>query len=106
VLTTTRALTALEVTVEVALTPGVVEAGKWSTVQTHQLAITVSRTNKKLIYRFTLQPGTTLAAGKYTFAAQFHHAPGKRSAADDSYVARVTGEGKDAKVSGGFMPQQ
>jgi hypothetical protein len=104
VLETTRTLTALDVSVEVALTPGAVETGRWSTVPVNLLAITSERTNKKLIYRFTLQQGATLAAGKYTFAVQFNHT-GKRSAADDSYVARVTGDGKDAKVSGGFAPK-
>jgi hypothetical protein len=105
VLTTTRELTALEVTVEIALTPGVAFSGKWSTLPENVLDITYSTTNKMLIYRFILRPGNTIAPGKYTFAVQYSHTPGKRSAADDGYVARVTGEDKDAKVSGGFMPQ-
>ena len=50
-----------------------------------------------------LLQGATLAPGRYTFAVQFNQG-GKRSAADDSYVARVTGDSKDAKVSGGFAP--
>lgn len=104
VLDTTRTLTALDVSVEVALTPGVVETGRWSTVPVNLMTITSERTNKKLIYRFTLLPGGTLAPGKYTFAVQFNQG-GKRSAADDSYVVRVTGDGKDAKVSGGFAPK-
>jgi hypothetical protein len=104
VLETTRTLTALDVSVEVALTPGAAETGRWSTVAVNLMTITSGRTNKKLTYRFTLRPGATLAPGKYTFAVQFSHG-GKRSAADDSYVARVTGDGKDAKVSGGFAPK-
>lgn len=105
VLESSRTLTALELTVEVALTPGVVETGRWSTVSPSLLAVTTSRTNKTLTYRFTLQEGAKLAAGKYTFAVQFNHTA-KRSAAEDGYVARVTGEDKDAKVSGGFTPRQ
>ena len=101
VLETTRTLTALDVSVEVALTPGVAETGRWSTVAVNLMTVTSGRTSKKLTYRFTLHQGATLAPGKYTFAVQFSHG-GKRSAADDSYVARVTGDGKDAKVSGGF----
>ena len=106
VLKTTRTVTALDVTVEVALTAGVVETGRWSNVPTNMLAMTSTRTNKMLVYRFTLQQGFTLAPGEYTFAVQFNHAAGKRNVADDSYVAAVTGDGKDAKVSGGFTPQR
>ncbi|MEU8607463.1 hypothetical protein AB0C29_05620 [Actinoplanes sp. NPDC048791] len=105
-LKSTRKITALDVTVEVALTPGVVETGRWSTVSDDLLAISSSRTNKMLVFRFTLRPGKTLAPGEYTFAAQFNHTVGKHSPAEDSYEARITGDGKDAKVSGTFMPQQ
>jgi hypothetical protein len=106
VLETTRTITALDVTVEVALTDGVVETGRWSNVPTNMLAMTTSRTTGNLVYRFTLQQGFTLAPGEYTFAVQFNHAAGKRDAGDDRYVAEVTGDGKDAKVSGGFTPRQ
>jgi hypothetical protein len=103
-LESTRKLTALDVTLEIALTPGVVETGRWTTVSNDLLTITSSRTDKMLVFRFTLRHGATLAAGKYTFAVQFNHAAGKRSLAGDSYRAKVTGAGKDAKVSGDFMP--
>lgn len=109
VLEATRTITALDVSVEVALTPGVVETGKWSTISPELVALSSERTNKKLIFRFQLRQGATVPAGKYTFAVQFSHT-GKRSPADDSYVARVTGGGSgdsdDAKVSGGFAPRQ
>ncbi|GAA3919711.1 hypothetical protein [Actinoplanes auranticolor] len=101
-----RKLTALDVTVEVALTPGVAETGKWTTVSTELLTISINRTSKHLVFRFTLRPGATLAPGKYTFAGQFNHAAGKRPPTADSYRAKVTGDGKDAKVSGNFTPQQ
>jgi hypothetical protein len=106
VLKSTRKITALDVTVEVALAPGVAETGRWSTVSTDLLTISSSRTNKMLVFRFTLRQGATLAPGEYTFAAQFSHTVGKHSPAADSYEARITGEGKDAKVSGSFTPQQ
>lgn len=101
VLASTRKLTALDISVEVALTPGAVYSGQWSTVSPDLLVVTHSQTNKRLIYRFTLRAGATLPPGEYTFAVQFIHT-GRRSAGDDGYVARVTGDGKDAKVSGGF----
>jgi hypothetical protein len=105
-LKSTRKITALDVTVEVALTPGVAETGRWSTVANELLAVSSSRTSKMLVFRFTLRPGKTLAPGEYTFAAQFNHTVGKHSPAEDSYEAKITGDGKDAKVSGTFMPQQ
>jgi hypothetical protein len=101
-LKTGRTLTAVDVTVTVALTPGVVETGRFTTVPTHMVTMTTSRSGKNLVYRFTLQPGFTLAPGKYTFAAQFNHAAGKRPLAADSYRAEVAGGSGDAEVSGGF----
>jgi hypothetical protein len=106
VLKTTRTITELDVTVEVALTAGVAETGRWTNVPTNMVSMTTSRTNKTLVYRFTLQHGYTLAPGEYTFAVQFNHAAGQRDVTDDGYVAEVTGDGKDAKVSGGFTPQR
>jgi hypothetical protein len=102
VLETTKKLTAVDVTVTVALTPGVVETGRWSTVPNNMLTMTSARTRKELVYRFTLKPGFTLGPGEYTFAAQFNHAAGKRPVTGDSYRAKAAAGGQDAKVSGGF----
>ena len=104
-LETTRPVTALDVTIEVALTDGVAETGKFSTVAGNMITVTSSRTDRALVFRFTLQPGSTLAPGKYKFAGQFTHAVGRRAGAGDGYTAEATGEGKDAKVSGGFTPR-
>lgn len=101
-LETTKKLTAVDVTVTVALTPGVVETGRWSTVPNNMLTMTSSRTSKELVYRFTLKRGFTLGPGEYTFAAQFNHATGKRPVTGDSYRAKVAAGGQDARVSGGF----
>ena len=101
-LETTRPLTALDVTIEVSLTDGVVETGKFSTVAGNMITVTSSRTDRALVFRFVLQPGFRLPPGKYRFAGQFNHAVGRQPGADDVYAAGTTGEGKDAKVSGGF----
>jgi hypothetical protein len=106
VLKNTRTITALDVSVEVALTPGVAETGRWSNVPTNMLAMTSTRSERTLVYRFTLQHGFTLAPGEYTFAVQFNHAAGKRDGAGDSYVAEATADSRNAKVSGGFKPQR
>jgi hypothetical protein len=104
-LKSTRTITALDITIKVARTPGVVETGRWSTVAPELLTITTSSSNAELTFHFTLHQGATLPAGSYTFAVQFNHAAGERSAADDNYTARVTGDDKDAKVSGAFTAQ-
>lgn len=102
VLENTRTLTALEVTVNVAMTPGLVETGRWSTVPANLLTVVSSRKGDKLVFRFTLARGATLAPGSYTFAVQFNHATGRRSAAGDTYAAEATGGEGHASVSGRF----
>jgi hypothetical protein len=106
VLKNSRTITALDVTVEVALTAGVVETGRWSNVPTNMLAMTSTRSERTLVYRFTLQHGFTLAPGEYTFAVQFNHAAGKRDVTGDSYVAEAAADGKHATVHGGFKRQR
>jgi hypothetical protein len=101
-LKTTKKLTAVEVTITVALTRGVQETGRFTTVPTNMVSMTTSRSGKNLVYRFTLLPGFTLAPGEYTFAAQFNHAAGKRAMGADGYRAEATGSGKDVAVTGGF----
>lgn len=101
-LETTKTLKAVDVTITVALTPGVVETGRFTTVPTNMVTMTSSRAGKNLVYRFTLLPGYTLAPGRYTFAAQFNHAAGKRPMTADSYRAEATGSAGDVSVGGGF----
>ncbi|GID92297.1 hypothetical protein ACFQFC_04665 [Amorphoplanes digitatis] len=102
VIENTRTLTALEVTVNVAMTPGLAEAGRFSTVAGNLLTATSSRKDDLLVFRFTLVKGAVLAPGRYTFAVQFNHAPGRRSAAGDTYSAEATAGGRDAQVTGVF----
>jgi hypothetical protein len=101
-LKTTKKLTAVDVTITVALTPGVVETGRFTTVPTHMVTMTSSRVGRTLVYRFTLLPGNSLAPGRYTFAAQFNHAAGERPRKADSYRAEATGGAEDVSVTGGF----
>jgi hypothetical protein len=95
-------ITALDVIVNVALTDGVTEAGKWSTVPNNLLAMTVTRESDKLVYRFTLNQGATLTPGDYVFAAQFNHAGG-RPLGGDGYAAAATADADQVTVSGSFV---
>jgi hypothetical protein len=98
--TTTEAVSALVVEVRVARTEGVAKTGHWSSIPEAQVTETVDTSVGDLLYRFTLNAGTTLAPGTYTFAAQFNHAAGARSTAGDTYTAVTTG----ASVKGTFTP--
>ncbi|MFD0521199.1 hypothetical protein [Paractinoplanes durhamensis] len=100
VLATTGTITALDVTLRVARTPGLAATGRWTTVPESMVTVTESNTKKDFVYRFTLKPGATLAPGSYTFAAQYNHA-GARPLAGDSYDATAAA-GKKAHVTGGY----
>ncbi|WP_042387237.1 hypothetical protein [Streptacidiphilus melanogenes] len=103
-LQTAFTVTALDVTLRVALTAGVTTTGQWSTVPAQDLDVTVSRQGGFLLYEWTLKPGATLAPGTYAFAGQYDHAPGGRDAGRDSYAAKATGHGQPASVYGNFYP--
>jgi hypothetical protein len=100
-LRTDKKITALEVTVSVARTAGVASTGRWTTVPNQMVTITVTERGGRLVYRFELKPGATLAPGRYTFAVQYNHAA-KRSPAADTFTVTATGGGKAAEAQGGF----
>ncbi|WP_155123713.1 MULTISPECIES: hypothetical protein [unclassified Actinoplanes] len=94
--------TALELTVRVVTTPYLSSSGFWSTIPADHLTTTVEQQPGALVYRFTLKPGTSLGAGSYTFAVQYHHAVGGRDPGRDTYRATATVGGRPVAVSGGF----
>ena len=96
-LRTTTTITTLDVTIRIARTAGVADTGSWSSVPDEMVVRTVTTGKERLVYRFTLRPGYTLAPGAYVFAAQFNHATGGRRSAGDRYA--VTGP---ASLAGGF----
>ena len=101
-LTTRFTVSALDVKLRVALTPGVAATGHRSPVP--GLAVTVTREGGFLLYEWTLRPGATLPPGTYTFAGQYDHAPGPRDTGRDSYTATATGHGQPVAVQGDFLP--
>jgi hypothetical protein len=103
-LKTKYTVTALDVTLRIALTQGVATTGDWSTVPAPDLSVTVSRQGGFLLYEWTLKPGVTLAPGTYEFAGQYDHASGGRDAGQDTYAATATGHGQPASVDGNFYP--
>jgi hypothetical protein len=101
ILATTEQITALDVTLRVARTAGVVDTGHWSTIPTELITTGVTTTDRELVYRFTLNAGATLAPGSYTFAAQYNHEAGNRSVSADTYAATAKA-GDTAHAKGNF----
>jgi hypothetical protein len=95
-------VTALTARLRIALTPGVADAGSWSTVPSDALTVTVTREQDALVYEWVLKPGRTLAPGTYVFAGQYRHAAGGRDAGRDVYQATATARNIPVVVYGNF----
>ncbi|HEY0002289.1 MAG TPA: hypothetical protein VGB74_17700 [Actinoplanes sp.] len=98
---TTETITALDVTIKVAVTPGVADTGHWTSIPVQMVTTSMTMQGEALVYRFTLKPGATLAPGNYTFAAQFNHSTDARPATVDTYTAKTTA-GRGADIAGHF----
>ncbi|TQS40333.1 hypothetical protein [Cryptosporangium phraense] len=94
-------VTALDVTIKVAVTNGVKVAGKWTSVPNDKITLSVREQSGWLYYRFTLDDGATLAPGSYVFAGQYSHS-GARDANDDAYLATASAGHDDVSVHGTF----
>ena len=97
-----RTMTTVDVTIRIAVTDGVADAGAWSTMPAADYTVTVHRESGALYYHFVLNPGVTLVPGTYVFTAQFDHADGERDANDDAYLATAKAGGSHARVYGNF----
>jgi hypothetical protein len=99
-----RTLTAADVTIRIAVTDGLADAGAWSTMPAANYTATVHRESGALFYHFALNPGVTLVPGTYVFTAQYDHAEGGRDANDDAYLATATAGSSHVRVYGNFAP--
>jgi hypothetical protein len=105
-LATTEEITALDVTLRVARTPGVADTGHWSSIPVELIASALTSSDTELIYHFTLNPGARLAPGSYVFAAQFNHDAAPRPVVGDRYAATATAAATGAAhLTGGFTGQ-
>lgn len=105
--TTTRAVTALRVTVVVAGGAGgttVQSTGSWSTILSQYIDGSAGPTASGLTYEFTLKPGQVLQPGSYVFGFQFDRPATARASALDTYsITATTVDGaKPASASGRF----
>ncbi|MCD0442026.1 hypothetical protein LO763_00085 [Glycomyces sp. A-F 0318] len=97
-----EALTELSVELRVAIGEGLQSTGAWTT-DSRLSDAQVAEEDGYLVYRWTLRDGEVLPAGEYTFAGQFNHGSGPRSADDDDYTFEAATEsGEDGRAEGGF----
>ena len=100
-LTNTESLSSLHVTITVQRTPGCTYAGRYTTVANNDVEMTVSDSSSAMTYAFTLKQGTTLAPGRYLFAAQFDHRGSRKTTIDSYAVSAAASIGAD-DLSGRF----
>jgi hypothetical protein len=100
---TGETLTALEVTIRVARTAGLVSRGGSQQVPGASVNGSVTEEPGALVYHFTLSSEDNLDPGTYTFSARYTHASGGRDAGADTYEATATsGSGAPLSASGAF----
>jgi hypothetical protein len=101
---TSERLTALDVTIRLDRTAGLVARGGSQQVPGASVTSTVTEEAKTVVYRFVLSSGDTLEPGTYTFYARYTYPEGNgRNAGGDVYaVAATTEGGADPAVSGDF----
>jgi hypothetical protein len=101
---TSERLTALDVTIRLDRTDGLVARGGSQQVPGASVTSTVTEESSAVVYRFVLSSGDTLAPGTYTFYARYTYPEGGgRNAGGDVYAAAATTEGGAAPaVSGDF----
>lgn len=96
-------LTAIEVTIRIARTPGLMARGGTEQVPGASVHTTLTEEPETIVYRFVVSPGDTLEPGTYTFTARYTYPEGGRDANGDSYaVAATTRSGAAPAVSGDF----
>ena len=98
---TTKAVTDFRLTVEVAATPGVDEAGKYASAPNGDLTISVRLDGGVLVYTYALKEGVKLRPGTYEFGAQFNHRGGRDGGGDRFAVSAKAG-GAESEQDGLF----
>lgn len=100
---TSERLTALDVTIRLQRTDGLVARGGSQQVPGASVTSTVTEDPEAYVYRFVLSSGDTLDPGTYTFYARYTYPEGGRDAGGDTYAAAAATEGGAApKVNGDF----
>ncbi|WP_306216147.1 hypothetical protein [Actinoplanes sp. RD1] len=102
IMTLTKEVTALEVTVTVKRTGGATTPGIWTTIPDDHLADkTYTEQGDTIVYHFLLKDGYTVAPGEYTFASQYNHEK-NRPTSGDTWRVTATAGAEQASVRGTF----
>ena len=97
----TARIDTLTVTLGVQVTPGMVYGGMYNTVGA-QLSQTHGGSPGTLTYAFKLAPGSSVAPGAYTFAAQYGSAGTPHGTAGDTYTVHYGAGGQTYFLFGHF----
>ena len=100
-LANTAPVTALSITINVAVTPGLGINGEYNTVG-GIITQADSSTASTLTYTYTLNPGQTLSAGSYLFAAQMSGTGTAHPVSGDTYSVTSTAGGTTTTQTGVF----
>ncbi|WP_305789705.1 hypothetical protein [Symbioplanes lichenis] len=102
IMTLTKEVSALEVTVTVKRTGGATTPGIWTTLPDDHLADkTYTEQGDTIVYHFLLKDGYTVSPGEYTFASQYNHEKDRPTSGDTWKVTTTAGTRK-ATVHGTF----
>lgn len=99
-LSNAQPLTSLTVELRIAGSGQVSQNSSFSSAPDVSGSVTVE--GGYLVYRWTLNPGKTLAPGSYTFAGQFNHAENARDTSGDRYTVTASGTDGPATEQGHF----
>ncbi len=95
-------LTGLTVELRIAGDGDPQDTGSWRSLPAEDFAVSVTRQDGGLVYRWTLRQGRTVPAGEHVFAAQYDHAQGERDAGDDVYTVSARTAAEQAEWQGDF----
>jgi len=97
--TLTAPASAFQLSVKIAMTPGLSSTGYWCDYNIKAFDVSVTSEPDGLLYTFQLKSGETLRAGQATFAVQFNHGPA-HNPANDTYWVTTTSDPADGSVAG------
>jgi hypothetical protein len=100
-LSNTGPVTALSISITVARTTGIGVNGEYNTVG-GSITQANSSTSSTITYTFTLNPGQTLSAGSYIFAAQMNGTGTAHPTSGDTYSVTYTAGGTTTTQTGNF----
>jgi hypothetical protein len=98
-ITLSAPVTSFQLSVKVAMSPGLSSTGDWTNYDISMFDVTVDTQPDGVTYKFQLKPGRSLPAGSAEFAVQFAHGAG-HNPADDTYYLSATADATHGSATG------